>query len=31
VQYVPRKGGKFGEALAEMFSDPEAQLEEDLK
>jgi uncharacterized membrane protein len=30
VQYVPRKGGTLGEAFAEMFSDPEGQLEEDL-
>jgi uncharacterized membrane protein len=30
VQYVPRKGGKLGEAFAEMFSNPEEQLEEDL-
>jgi uncharacterized membrane protein len=30
VQYLPRKGGKLGEALAGMFSNPEKQLEEDL-
>jgi uncharacterized membrane protein len=30
MQYVPRKGGKLGEAVAGMFSDPEGQLEEDL-
>jgi uncharacterized membrane protein len=31
MQYVPRKGGKVGEIVANIFSDPEEQLEEDLK
>jgi uncharacterized membrane protein len=30
VQYVPRKGGKLGEAVGSLFSNPEKQLEEDL-
>jgi uncharacterized membrane protein len=31
MQYVPRKGGRLGSSVAKIFSNPEAQLEEDLQ
>lgn len=30
MQYVPKKGGAIGNAVASIFANPEAQLEEDL-
>jgi uncharacterized membrane protein len=31
MQYKPKKGGAVGNALTQLFSNPEAQLEEDLQ